>query len=823
MDDLAATLAGEILADVAVCRFSDDAAGTCAALDAMHRCGVRRLVAICAPGPRDLETLIARSSCDALLVRIAPILGRDTTGAVQRRFAAPVITGIAGQRNVVRFIHSDDVSRFISAALLRREWTGRVDLCADDEIGLRDVAALLHRRYLELPRRLLPNSTDPTRLRELGFDPTYRSRDCVLDFAKANRQHYFLGPARIAVPWRVPWTRVPEARPTPAHQQPAAEPGLAGEFDTGIDPSWPVYTAVNTAEAFPGPMTPLSLELSMDGACGNGVQAADIMRPPAEVRRALVEEQTGAFGHRIYFNVSVLLAAAAALPGAHPSAWQDLLFGAAMEGQPAVSGRGRWWRMARVLPRVLALAVALGSETRWMDREARARQRDAGYYAELTDASLYAQLRCARDDVVSAWPVSGLSSMAVTPIMGLLRKAAGRELVAQFRGGTENLASAELLVGAQELAAIARSTTGVAAALRDHSPEQALCRLRTEEPSFVARLDRLVADYGHRGPGETELINAVFADRPARLLDVVVKLVESGGRSVAPMPAMGPAVRLLAGLGAAFQRSRERARDVAIRYTHGYRLIAREIGNRLAREGVIEHRDDVFYLVRDELRCPPTDVADRVTRRRAERIRLAQQRPPTLFVGQWDCSADAVARLAPGQTLTGMPVFAGVAKGRVRVLTTDSTEDLEPGEVLVAEFTDSGWTPFLGYAAAVVVDTGAKMSHAAVVAREFGIRVWSARSAAAWRCVPATWSKWTAPRGGSPGWSDGLRTLETLCGGSIRTPGSVPRAVRTTPCGKSPPAVGPASSSRRTRSGPAPFPVSRRSCSAAAAPLRRQR
>jgi phosphoenolpyruvate synthase/pyruvate phosphate dikinase len=77
--------------------------------------------------------------------------------------------------------------------------------------------------------------------------------------------------------------------------------------------------------------------------------------------------------------------------------------------------------------------------------------------------------------------------------------------------------------------------------------------------------------------------------------------------------------------------------------------------------------------------------------------------------------------LAPGQTLTGMGVSAGVAKGRVRVLTTDSTEYLEAGEVLVAEFTDSGWTPFFGYAAAVVVDTGAKMSHAAVVAREFGI------------------------------------------------------------------------------------------------------
>jgi phosphoenolpyruvate synthase/pyruvate phosphate dikinase len=40
---------------------------------------------------------------------------------------------------------------------------------------------------------------------------------------------------------------------------------------------------------------------------------------------------------------------------------------------------------------------------------------------------------------------------------------------------------------------------------------------------------------------------------------------------------------------------------------------------------------------------------------------------------------------------------------------------------LVTAFTDTGWTPFFAYAAAVVVDTGGEMSHAAVVAREFGI------------------------------------------------------------------------------------------------------
>ena len=59
-----------------------------------------------------------------------------------------------------------------------------------------------------------------------------------------------------------------DAVPSPARDRPQRRPanddGAGGEFDTDIDPAWSAYTAANTAEAFPGPMTPLSLELSLE-------------------------------------------------------------------------------------------------------------------------------------------------------------------------------------------------------------------------------------------------------------------------------------------------------------------------------------------------------------------------------------------------------------------------------------------------------------------------------------------------------------------------------------------------------------------------------
>ena len=50
-----------------------------------------------------------------------------------------------------------------------------------------------------------------------------------------------------------------------------------------------------------------------------------------------------------------------------------------------------------------------------------------------------------------------------------------------------------------------------------------------------------------------------------------------------------------------------------------------------------------------------------------------------------------------------------------------TTRGLGSGDVLVCAITDPSWTPLFLAASAVVCDTGAVQSHAAIVARELGI------------------------------------------------------------------------------------------------------
>jgi pyruvate,water dikinase len=131
-----------------------------------------------------------------------------------------------------------------------------------------------------------------------------------------------------------------------------------------------------------------------------------------------------------------------------------------------------------------------------------------------------------------------------------------------------------------------------------------------------------------------------------------------------------------------------------------------------------------FLLTIDEvvaaLRSPRTDLAPLVRSRRAELARdLARPDPPATFVGS---PPPVLLPSSGGPVIRGLPASPGVVSGSARVLfSEDEMDSLLPGEILVVHTTDVGWTPLFLVAAGVVTELGGPLSHAAVVAREFGV------------------------------------------------------------------------------------------------------
>jgi pyruvate,water dikinase len=139
-----------------------------------------------------------------------------------------------------------------------------------------------------------------------------------------------------------------------------------------------------------------------------------------------------------------------------------------------------------------------------------------------------------------------------------------------------------------------------------------------------------------------------------------------------------------------------------------------EIARRLVNRNQLDHPDDIRFLYLDEVEAALGEQQRQfqsiVTRRRRKR--------GTAEAIWWD-------RGQPNHdegALRGLPASAGRATGTARVIRSPAEfHRLQPGDILVCPYTDPTWTPLFALAAAVVADTGGPLSHAAIVAREYGI------------------------------------------------------------------------------------------------------
>jgi pyruvate,water dikinase len=93
--------------------------------------------------------------------------------------------------------------------------------------------------------------------------------------------------------------------------------------------------------------------------------------------------------------------------------------------------------------------------------------------------------------------------------------------------------------------------------------------------------------------------------------------------------------------------------------------------------------------------------------------------PPDTFVG----FPPPVAPPDPDASeLHGLGACAGRVVGMVRLVNDPAdVSDFRPGEILLAQQTDVGWSPLFLVAGGVITELGGPLSHASIVAREFGI------------------------------------------------------------------------------------------------------
>ncbi|WP_104173966.1 PEP/pyruvate-binding domain-containing protein [Arthrobacter sp. Y81] len=355
----------------------------------------------------------------------------------------------------------------------------------------------------------------------------------------------------------------------------------------------------------------------------------------------------------------------------------------------------------------------------------------------------FATMRGITDLRVSYLPGVFVPLLKMRLMLVLLGKA---KLAAALIAGAETRTS-QANRALEQLAAIAADDPGLARAFAESDPGRLLelVEKESEHVAFREAFKAFLLEYGHRETISVVLSSApTWSDAPEVVLGLVKAMfgerfqtVDQTGMALSELR-MHPPLRF-APLRRSVLAAVESARNgMAFREdSHFYattvippmRRAYRELGRRLVLAGVVDEAHDVYHLRFEELasitdtddggalpasvreRFRPVVLARAAKRRELEGIPLLD---PALLFGR--------NRRVKGALVTGTPASRGQASGPVRVIRGPAEfGQLRSGEVLVCPYTNPSWTPLFQRAAAVVVDTGGLGSHAAIVAREYGI------------------------------------------------------------------------------------------------------
>ena len=291
-----------------------------------------------------------------------------------------------------------------------------------------------------------------------------------------------------------------------------------------------------------------------------------------------------------------------------------------------------------------------------------------------------------------------------------------------------------------DLAAVADTARGTPAAdaLRDGATLTELEDVGGAE-AFREAFDEFLDDYGFRAVGEIDWSRPRYREDPTPLLHAVTAALDADpGRSDAleerarrakralvanAHPVVRPLVRRLATVYREDIGLREHPKFSISRLLDAVRTVTLEAGEELADAGALDAREDVWLLSLSELRDaaadPRTLVGVDFTARRRDHQRNQRLDPPRVVTSDGEIPRPPARTV--GRALSGTGAAPGVVEGVVRVVTDPSAQRLRSGEILVAPYTDPGWTPLFPAAGAVVTEVGGRLTHGALVAREYGI------------------------------------------------------------------------------------------------------
>ena len=552
------------------------------------------------------------------------------------------------------------------------------------------------------------------------------------------------------------------------------------------------WSDANVNENFPAPISPFLYSMASAGYAHyfrNLARAFGLSRSRIAAMDDALRHIIGVHGARMYYNLTNIHTVLRTAP------FGDALVAAFNSFVGAGGSFGTVAQARTSRPRELVELALIAAKVAWLylflGRRVASFERLVDDFAERTEPHRLAtlslsDLRLLLNDLMDIrchrWTNASLADAAAMLCYAMLRR-----LVEQANGGKASKALHNTLLKAiprlvssepvQQLWELSR-TVRADAALRTlfKGDAESVVNQIASNPEFAgfrAAFDEYLQRWGFRCSAELMLTVPSYQEQPALLVETIRAYARRDSESPAaalsrqlaereqetrcllrklrgrpisrwlPFVSRAAVLRTVLRWTQAAIAYRERARlKQALLYSRCRRL-ALALGDQLATRGLLEEREDVFWLTVpevDELAAGsamfPHHVQELTAMRKRAHEQLAAMLPSndfTLREGEylplWGelhtvTSRDDHANEVSGglRTLRGVGACGGRAVGRAIVL-RDASEAgrLEAEDILITRQTDPGWASVFFLIKGLVIERGGMLSHGAIVAREFGI------------------------------------------------------------------------------------------------------
>ncbi|MBD2233608.1 glycerol-3-phosphate acyltransferase [Phormidium tenue] len=480
----------------------------------------------------------------------------------------------------------------------------------------------------------------------------------------------------------------------------------------------PLWTRKIAAEVIPGTIRPLTWSINRPLTCGVWGEIFTVVL--GDRARGLDFEATATLHHaHAYFNAT-LLGDIFRRMGLPAESLEFLTRGAKFSRPPLGSTLRNMPGLVRLLRRELKLEQQFTQENR--DRFAPALQALANTPRDtLTPQELLDRV----DQILEL-----LKRVTYYNILGPLSFALRRALLKVPEESLNPMQNDEI-AALEALRAIAQDIRQTLskpelARITDSSSLMTALAESTDGESLLKAMGQFIEQYGYLSPVGTDIAVATWQESPGPVRELLAQFVQQ------PPP---PKTTASQGKATTVQRRLDLKGQVNTIYN---RLLAElrwsvlALATQWQTQGHLQERDDIFLLTLEEIqalvggRMPDwRAVQERIGDRKAQYERDKKMPAvPYLVFGNEPPSRQIplMPTATVQQKLTGIGASAGTVAGPVLVVTQLEAVAAANGPfILVVPYTDAGWAPLLARAHGLIAEVGGRLSHGAIIAREYGI------------------------------------------------------------------------------------------------------